>query len=82
MSNKHLEKLREYILSITSITMTGTTLTSTLEHFTRDQLEAIDKVLKILDSDEYRDYHDQFGVCNAPDVIERLRKEVKDALAS
>ena len=62
--------------------MTGTTLTSTLEHFTRDQLEAIDKVLKILDSDEYRDYHDQFGVCNAPAVIERLRKEVKEALAS
>jgi len=60
--------------------MTDTTLTSALQHFNRDQLEAIDKVLKILDSDEYRDYHDQFGVCNAPDVIEALQKEVRNAL--
>jgi hypothetical protein len=62
--------------------MTGTTLTSTFQHFSREQLEAIDKVLKILDSDEYRDYHDQFGVCNAPDMIEALRKEVRNALGS
>lgn len=60
--------------------MTGTTLTSRVQHFTREQLEAIDQVLKLLDSDEYRDYHDQFGVCNAPDIIERLRKEVRIAL--
>ena len=62
--------------------MTGTTLTSRIQHFTREQLEAIDQVLKILDSEEYRDYHDQFGVCNAPDVIEALRKEVSNALRS
>ncbi len=60
--------------------MTDTALTSALQHFTREQLEAIDEVLKILDSDEYRDYHDQFGVCNAPDVIEALQKEVRNAL--
>jgi hypothetical protein len=34
----------------------------------------------LLDSDEYRDYHDQFGVCNAPDTIELLRNEVRNAL--
>ena len=62
--------------------MTGTTLTSRIQHFTREQLEAIDQILKILDSDEYRDYHDQFGVCNAPDVIDKLRKEIRDALSS
>ena len=62
--------------------MTGMTLTFSLKHFTRDQLVAIDEVLKILDSDEYRDYHDQFGVCNAPEMIEKLRKEVRDALDS
>ena len=62
--------------------MTGTTLTSRIQRFTREQLEAIDQVLKILDSEEYRDYHDQFGVCNAPDVIEALRKEVSNALRS
>ena len=62
--------------------MTDTILTSALQHFTRDQLEAIEEVLKILDSDEYRDYHEQFGVCNAPDAIETLRKEVRNALGS
>ena len=62
--------------------MTDTILTSALQHFTRDQLEAIEEVLKILDSDEYRDYHEQFGVCNAPDAIEALRKEVRNALGS
>ncbi len=80
MSNKHLEKLREYIQCTTQNVMTGTTLTSRIQHFTREQLEAIDQVLKLLDSDEYRDYHDQFGVCNAPDIIESLRKEVRNAL--
>lgn len=62
--------------------MTDTTLTSALQHFSRNQLEAIDQVLKILDSNEYRDYHDQFGVCNAPDAIEALQKEVRNALRS
>jgi hypothetical protein len=62
--------------------MTGTTLASRLQHFSREQLEAIDKVLNLLDPDEYRDYHDQFGVCNAPDAIEALRKEVRNALGS
>jgi hypothetical protein len=63
-------------------TMTGTTLTSRIQHFTREQLEAIEQVLKLLDPDEYRDYHDQFGVCNAPDAIETLRKEVRNVLDS
>jgi len=62
--------------------MTDMTLNSAIQHFSQDQLEAIDEVLKILDSDEYRDYHDQFGVCNAPDAIEALRKEVQNALDS
>jgi len=62
--------------------MTDMTLISGIQHFTRDQLEAIDEVLKILDSDEYRDYHDHFGVCNAPDAIENLQKEVRNALKS
>ena len=81
-SNKHLENLREYIQSSILDTITGTTLTSRIQHFTREQLEAIEQVLKLLDSDEYRDYHDQFGVCNAPDTIETLRKEVRNALGS
>ena len=62
--------------------MTGTTLTSRLQYFNREQLEAIEQVLKLLDPDEYRDYHDQFGICNAPDAIEALRKEVRIALGS
>jgi len=62
--------------------MTSTTLTSAIQHFTRDQLEAINEVLKLLDSDEYRDYHDQFGVCNAPGAIEALRIEIQNALSS
>jgi len=62
--------------------MTDTALTSALQHFTREQLNAIDQVLRLLDSDEYRDYHDQFGVCNAPDAIETLRKEVRNALGA
>jgi len=80
LSNKHLEKLRAYILCITHDGMTGTTLTSRIQHFTREQLEAIDQVLKLLDSNEYRDYHDQFGVCNAPDIIESLQREIQTAL--
>ena len=62
--------------------MTGTTLTSRLQHFTREQLEAIESVLKLLDPDEYRDYHDQFGICNAPDAIDTLLKEVRNALGT
>jgi hypothetical protein len=60
--------------------MTSITLLSAMNQFSREQLEAIDKILKLLDPDEFRDYHDQFGVCNAPDVIDTLRKEIKGAL--
>jgi hypothetical protein len=60
--------------------MTSITLSSAMYQFSREQLEAIDKILKLLDPDEFRDYHDQFGVCNAPDVIDALRKEIKGAL--
>jgi hypothetical protein len=60
--------------------MTSIILSSAMYQFSREQLEAIDKILKLLDPDEFRDYHDQFGVCNAPDVIDALRKEIKGAL--
>ncbi|MFX1578503.1 MAG: hypothetical protein ACFFBJ_02565 [Promethearchaeota archaeon] len=60
--------------------MTDTVLFSLVKKFTKEQLEAVDSVLRILDPDEYRDYHDQFGVCNAPDRIDLLRKEVQNAL--
>jgi hypothetical protein len=60
--------------------MTDTALFSIVNKFTKEQLQAIDSVLRILDPDEYRDYHDQFGVCNAPDRIELLRKEIQNAL--
>ena len=59
--------------------MADTTL-FTLDRFTKEQLQAIDSILRTLDPDEYRDYHDQFGACNAPDRIELLRKEVQTAL--
>jgi len=62
--------------------MTHTTLVSGIQNFTREQLEAIIEILKILDSEEYRDYHDQFGVCNAPDIIDKIRSEVMEALDS
>ena len=60
--------------------MTHTTLTSKIIHFTREQLEAVNEILQLLDPEEFRDYHDQFGVCNAPDNIDRLRAEVQRAL--
>jgi hypothetical protein len=60
--------------------MTDTALFSLVNKFTKEQLEAVDSVLRILDPDEYRDYHDEFGVCNAPDRIELLRKEIQNAL--
>jgi len=60
--------------------MTDTALLSVVRKFTKEQLQAIDSVLRILDPDEYRDYHDQFGVCNAPDCIELLREEIRNAL--
>jgi hypothetical protein len=60
--------------------MTDTTLLSLVKEFTKEQLQAIDSILRILDPEEYRDYHDQFGVCNAPDRIEVLRKEIRTAL--
>jgi hypothetical protein len=60
--------------------MTDTVLFTLVNKFTKEQLQAIDSVLRTLDPDEYRDYHDQFGACNAPDRIEILRKEVRIAL--
>ncbi|MFX1482284.1 MAG: hypothetical protein ACFFCP_03755 [Promethearchaeota archaeon] len=61
--------------------MTDTTLISLVKEFTKEQLQAVDSVLRTLDTDEYRDYHDQFGVCNAPDLIDILRKEIQDILS-
>ncbi len=60
--------------------MTDTSLASLVKGFTEDQLKAVDSILRELDTDEYRDYHDQFGVCNAPDCIELLRKEIQAVL--
>jgi hypothetical protein len=60
--------------------MTSSILASGISKFSKTQLEAIYKVLSLLDPEEFRDYHDQFGVCNAPDSIEILRNEVKHAL--
>ncbi|KXH72541.1 MAG: hypothetical protein AM326_11105 [Candidatus Thorarchaeota archaeon SMTZ-45] len=60
--------------------MTDTKILSFVKQFTKEQLRAIDSVLRILDPDEYRDYHDQFGICNAPDRIELLRSEIRAAL--
>jgi hypothetical protein len=60
--------------------MTDTVLLSLVRKFTKEQLQAIDSILRILDPAEYRDYHDQFGVCNAPDRIELLRQEIRTAL--
>ncbi|MFW9958844.1 MAG: hypothetical protein ACFFCT_12300 [Candidatus Odinarchaeota archaeon] len=60
--------------------MTGTVLSSTMRRFSKEQLEALEKILSMLDPDEFRDYHDQFGVCNAPDRIELLRNEIRNAL--
>ncbi|RDE10853.1 MAG: hypothetical protein C4K48_12665 [Candidatus Thorarchaeota archaeon] len=60
--------------------MTDTALSSVMIHFSREQLEAIDKILKLLDPEEFRDYHGQFGACNAPDMIELLRNELRNAL--
>ncbi|OLS20337.1 MAG: hypothetical protein ThorAB25_28400 [Candidatus Thorarchaeota archaeon AB_25] len=60
--------------------MTDTALLSLVRKFTKEQLQAIDSVLRILDPDEYRDYHGQYGVCNAPDRIELLREEIRTAL--
>lgn len=60
--------------------MTLTTVLSRINRFSREQLEAINEILLLLDSEEFRDYHNQFGVCNAPDTIERLQAEVQRAL--
>ncbi|MFW9809228.1 MAG: hypothetical protein ACFFE6_07585 [Candidatus Thorarchaeota archaeon] len=60
--------------------MADTSLSSLVRHFTKEQLQAIESVLQILDTDEYRDYHDQFGICNAPDRIDILRKEIRTIL--
>jgi len=60
--------------------MTDTVLLSLVRKFTKEQLQAIDSVLGTLDPDEYRDYHGQYGVCNAPERIEQLREEIHTAL--
>jgi hypothetical protein len=60
--------------------MTDTALLSCVKQFTKEQLQAIASVLHMLDTNEYRDYHDQFGICNAPDRIELLRTEIRAAL--
>jgi hypothetical protein len=61
--------------------MTDMALSSLVREFTKEQLQAVDSVLRILDTDEYRDYHDQYGVCNAPDRIDLLKKEIKIILS-
>ena len=60
--------------------MTDTALVSLVRKFTKEQLQAVDSVLRVLDPDEYRDYHGQYGVCNAPDRIDLLREEIRNAL--
>ena len=60
--------------------MTDTVLLSLVRKFTKEQLQAIDSVLRTLDPEEYRDYHGQYGVCNAPERIELLREEIQAAL--
>jgi hypothetical protein len=62
------------------MSMTGIAFSAAMNQFSREQLEAINMILNLLDPDEFRDYHDQFGVCNAPDTIEQLRNGVKNAL--
>ena len=60
--------------------MTDTVILSLVRRFTKEQLQAIDSVLRVLDPEEYRDYHGQYGVCNAPERIELLREEIRIAL--
>jgi hypothetical protein len=60
--------------------MTDTALSSLVRDLTKDQLQAVESVLNIFDTDEYRDYHDQYGVCNAPDFIELVRREIRHIL--
>ena len=60
--------------------MTDTALLSLVREFSKEQLQAVDSVLRVLDPEEYRDYHGQYGVCNAPDRIELLREEIRTAL--
>lgn len=60
--------------------MTDTVLSSLVSSFTKEQLKALESVLSIFDTDEYRDYHDQYGVCNAPDFIELVRREIRHIL--
>ena len=60
--------------------MTDTALLSLVRKFTKDQLQAIDSVLRMFDPHEYRDYHDQYGMCNAPDHIVLMREKIRIAL--
>ncbi len=60
--------------------MTDISLSSLVNEFTNEQLQAVDSILQIFDTDEYRDYHDQYGICNAPDRIDLLKKEIQRVL--
>jgi len=60
--------------------MTDTILSSLVNSLTKDQLEIVESFLSIFDTEEYRDYHDQYGVCNAPDFIELVRREIRHIL--
>ena len=52
-----------------------------IQSFTVAQLQAVLQILQCLDTAQYRDYHDSYGVCNAPDHIEYLKREVEAALS-
>jgi hypothetical protein len=52
-----------------------------IDSFSEEQLRAVLQVLQILDTYQYRDYHDAVGGCNAPDDIDLLRKEVEAELS-
>jgi hypothetical protein len=52
----------------------------TFSRLSKDQLEAVLEVLRFLDVEEYRDYHDTYGVCNAPEQIVRLKAAIEKAL--
>jgi hypothetical protein len=52
----------------------------TFSRFSRAQLEAALEVLRLLDVEEYRDYHETYGICNAPDHIIHLKAAIEKAL--
>lgn len=58
--------------------MTGTI---DFSKFSKPQLEAVLEVLSTLDTEEYYADIMEYGLCSAHTDIERLRKQVSDALA-